>query len=421
MSILNSKEIYEKLNSCNKCGFCQATCRVYKETRKEFNCARGRIQLIKAVADGKLKRNKFYVDAINSCTLCLECLKQCPSAVPTTDLILAARQDLAESKGLGLTKNVALKRVLPSNSMRKMSFKSAKLFKDMKVMNMFKEFRGIDVLGLKIAKVSFLDSIDKIPKLENPKHKVAFFVGCMFNHIMVDTAYNFVKVLHANNVEVIIPKEQRCCGTPQHVYGEMKTFASLAKQNINEFNKLDVDYYLTGCATGGDTLKAYGELLANNPELKEEAEAFSKKVKDINEYLVDILQVDLTSMQGLYGRVTYHDPCHLNRGQGVSEQPRKLLKDLPGIEYVEMEAASDCCGAAGLFQGFYPEIAVPITDLKVNSIAKTGADFVTTSCPACLNRIEGSLNLAGCKPKALHIVDLLAMAYEEEERLAKAT
>ncbi len=410
MSILNSEIIYEKLNSCNKCGFCQATCRVYKQTLNEFNCARGRLKLIKAVADGVLERNKFYEDAINSCTLCLECAKACPSGVPTTELILAARQDLAQTKGLGFLKNIALKQVLPKNSIRKLSFKSARMVKDMKRLQ---GFRGIDVGGMPIASEPFLDTIDKLPKLKNPKGKVAFFVGCMFNHTLPNTARNLVKVLHANNIEVLVPKEQRCCGTPQLVYGEMGTFSSLIKHNLDLFSKLDVDAIVTGCASCGSMLKTFEEHLLEQP-LKETAKYFSNKVKDINEYLIDVLKIDLTSMQGIYGKVTYHDPCYLIRAQGVASQPRKILNDLPGIEYVEMPGANNCCGASGMFQGFYPEIAIPITQKKVNDIIKSGAETVITSCPACLNRIQGSLKLGGRKHQVLHIVDLLAKAYEAE-------
>jgi len=405
VSILNTEEIYEKLNSCNKCGFCQSTCRVYKETLREYHCARGRVRMIKAVADGTVKRSKFYEDVVNSCPLCLECAKACPSGVPTDQIILAARQDLAETNGLGLPKNIALKRVLGNNAFRKLSFKSAKMMQGLKLIH---GFRGIDVAGMPVSEVAFLDTVDKLPKLENPKAKVAFFVGCMFNHSLTDTARNLVKVLHANNVEVIIPKDQTCCGTPQHVYGEIKTFNNLVKNNIEQFGKLDVDAIITGCGSCGGTLKEY------------EDSNFASKVKDINEYLVDVLKVDLSNLQGLYGKVTYHDPCHLVRGQGVTAQPRKLLKDLPGVEYVEMTRASSCCGAGGMFQGFYPEIAVPITDQKVDNIVKTGADTVVTSCPACANRIQGALNLSGNKQKVIHIVDVLAEAYESDAKSRKS-
>jgi glycolate oxidase iron-sulfur subunit len=413
VSILNTEEIYEKLNSCNKCGFCQATCRVYKETLSEFNCARGRLKLIKAVADSILERNKFYEDAVNSCTLCLECTKTCPSGVPTAQLILAARQDLAETRGLSFPKKIALKRILANNSLRKISFKSAKMVKGLKRLH---GFRGIDVAGLPVSEVAFLDTVDKLPRLKNPKSRAAFFVGCMFNHSLVDTAHNLVKVLHANNVEVIIPGEQLCCGTPQLVYGEVKTFNTLAKHNIDLFNKLNVDAVVTGCASCGGMLKTYKDNLDKNN--KEEANNLASKVKDINEYLVDVLKIDLSGLQGLYGKVTYHDPCYLIRAQGITAQPRKLLKELPGIEYIEMQGANNCCGAGGMFQGFYPEIAVPITQKKIDSIVKTGADTVITSCPACKNRIQGSLNLGGHKYKVLHIVDLLARAYENEQYMA---
>lgn len=413
MNKLKTKEIYEKLNSCNKCGFCQATCRVYKATLNEFNCARGRIRLIKAVADGVLARSRFYEDAVNSCTLCLECTKTCPSAVPTAKLILAARQDLAATKGLPLAKSIALRRVFPSNTMQKMAFRSLKMIKDKK---WFREFRGIDLAGLPVADESFINSSQKLPGLKNPRLKAAFFVGCLMSHTIVPTARNLVKVLHANNVAVVVPKEQRCCGTPQFVYGEGKTFGELARHNIELFNKLDVDVVVTGCASCGSMLKNYGDLLEN-----EAAQKLSAKTVDITKFLVDTLQVDLTSLPGIYGKVTYHDPCHLIRSQGIAVQPRRILTSLPGIEYVEMEGADSCCGAGGMFQGFYPEIAAKISQRKLAGVIKAGVDTVVTACPACMLRIQGRLNIGGHKQQVVHLVDVLAKAYEAEKPLAVAS
>jgi len=254
-----------------------------------------------------------------------------------------------------------------------------------------------------------------MPKLERPRFKVAFFVGCLMNYTIVHSAKNLVKVLHANNVEVIVPREQRCCGAPMLVYGETKTYEEMVKHNTEVFNKLDVDAVVTGCASCGSMLKTYWERCTNKLGLSGAAQKFSSKVQDITQFLVDTLKIDLTSLKGLYGRATYHDPCHLIRAQGIMVQPRKILNNMPGIEYVEMDGANNCCGAGGMFQGFYPKIAAQITAKKLAGIAKAGADMVVTACPACKLRIQGSLNIGGHKHKVVHIVDVLAQAYQAEE------
>ncbi|MGF7184197.1 glycolate oxidase iron-sulfur subunit [Desulfitispora alkaliphila] len=412
MSILRTDEIYEKLNSCNKCGFCQASCRVYKEVLNEVYTARGRIRLIKAVADGQMERSQFYEEVINSCLLCQECTKTCPSGVPGHKLILAARQDLAKEKGLPFLKKIPLKRVLAKNSLRNISFKYLRQMKNLKGL---KDFRGIDVGGMPVAEKSFLEMAKEANSVSNPKGRVAFFVGCMMNHTMVETAFNLITILNANQIEVVVPKEQRCCGTPMNAYGEEETARELAKHNMEVFADLDVDAVITACASCGGRLKEYSH---DYGDIAEGAINFSEKVKDITEYLVNTLNIDLSELNGVYGQVTYHDPCHLIRAQGISVEPRKLLADLPGVEFIEMKGASNCCGASGMFQGFYPQLANPITAKKVDSIVNTGASTVVTVCPACRHRIQGSINLSGNKQQVIHIVDLVAEAYKRQTNKA---
>ncbi|MGI6227787.1 MAG: (Fe-S)-binding protein [Peptococcales bacterium] len=403
MSILREEKNYELLNTCNKCGFCVQGCSVYKEHLNEAFGTRGRIRLIKAVADGELERTPLYEKIINSCLMCEECSKNCPSGVPGHLLVQLAREDLAKIKGLPFTKKFPVEKVLPNNSLRKLSFKSFRIGKGV----IPQTVKGINIKSLNIDKEDFLTGFKPVKPPENPKFKVGFFVGCMMNHTMAEAAHALVRVLTKEGCEVIVPKDQRCCGTPAFVYGRSEVTKSAALNNVKAFKGVDV--IVTGCASCGNMLKSYAtKLFPEHNQDQKLVTNFSNKVKDITQFLVDDLNISLDKMQStIKGKVTYHDPCHLVRGQNISAQPRKILQELQGIEYVEMPGASKCCGASGMFQYFYPEEATSISRKKVENIKKTNADYLVTNCPACYQRIKGSLEQNNMPQKVMHIIELL--------------
>jgi len=402
MSILNEEKNYELLNTCNKCGFCVQGCSVYKEHLNEAFGTRGRIRLIKAVADGEMERTPLYEKIINSCLMCEECSKNCPSGVPGHLLVQLAREDLAREKGLPFTKKFPLEKVLPNNNLRKLSFKSFRLAKNI----IPQTIRGINIKSLNIDKEDFLSNYKPVKAPENPRLKVGFFVGCMMNHTMAEVANSLVRVLTGEGCEVVVPQEQRCCGTPAYVYGHSEVTRKAALHNIGVFK--DVDVVVTGCASCGNMLKNYAKVFAEDSEERQLVTDFSRKVRDITQFLVDDLKISLKQNRGaVEGKVTYHDPCHLVRGQNITAQPRKILQGLKGVDYVEMPAAGKCCGASGLFQYFYPEEATAISRKKVENIKKTNADYVVTNCPACYQRIKGSLTINNMPQKVMHIVELL--------------
>jgi glycolate oxidase iron-sulfur subunit len=410
MSILNESQNYERLNTCNKCGFCQASCSVYKEVLNEAFATRGRLRLIKAVADGELERTPYYEKIINSCLMCEECSTNCPSGVQGHALIQMAREDLANIKGIPLIKKLPIEKVLPNNILRKFSFDSFRLFKNLVInpLSSLHSIRGINLQSLPIAKEDFLSSYKPSGLVKRTKFRVGFFIGCMMNHTMPEVANSVVRVLERYDCEVIVPKEQRCCGTPAHVYGHRKASIEMAAFNIKLFTELGVDHIITACASCGGMLKNYGKLFTEDKELNEQAANFSNKMRDITQYLIDDLAIKLDKITSpISGKITYHDPCHLVRGQNISTQPREILQGIKGHDYVEMPGASKCCGASGMFQGFYPNEATAISNKKIANIRTTNADYVITNCPACHHRIQGSLKLNNMPQPVVHIVQLL--------------
>ena len=214
-----------------------------------------------------------------------------------------------------------------------------------------------------------------------------------------------VDVLARLGVEVIIPKEQMCCGLPIFLAGAEKMALANIVKNVALFNRQDVDAVVVECATCGSALKKeYPHILRGMGQNAEGAEALSRKVMDISQYL---MKFDLGKMlKPVKGKVTYHDPCHLLRSQGVKDEPRALLRQIPELDFVEMAEADVCCGGGGTFQWEHPEIAESITAQKIGNIEETGADFVATGCPGCRLQIFG--NLRQDSIEVVHPVQLIA-------------
>jgi len=408
-------DVYEMLNRCNKCGFCHAACKSYKSNLGEPMVARGRVQLIKAVAEGNLEPDRDYEDAINSCLLCGECAIACPSGVKANELVMAARRDLKKKKGIsGFAKRSGLK-TLASPVRLGLAFKSLKTFRKL-VLNNIKgldNFRGIDIKGMPVNEKPFLKQIPEVSTIANPARRVALFTGCMINHTLDHTGHAIILVLNRNGCEVVVPKAQVCCGMPQYAYGDFEIAKVLAKKNIRLIAGLKVDAVITACATCGSMIKEeYPKLFADEPDYLPQVQEFCGKVSEFSRFLLDDLKVDVSQFKPILPvQVTYHDPCHLVRPQKITQQPRELLKSIPRLQYVEMKEADRCCGAAGMVQAFFPDESNDITRQKLKNIEDSGADIVVTSCPACLHRIQGALNLAGKHQKVVHLADMLAKAY----------
>lgn len=407
------EQIYEALYQCNKCGYCQATCTTYRNLWDEIYTARGRIRLILAVADGELERTPAYVDAINTCLTCHQCAVTCPSGVKGDDLILAARQDLFEKQGLPLIKKIPLQRVLPYRGRRNMAFTAFRLVKGL----LPASFKGIDIKGMPVAAKSFSSTAQEVYKPEGePKFRVAYFIGCMTDHTLPGVAEAVVQVLVAEGAEVVVPKAQECCGLPMYTYGDVETARGLARKNLALMESLKVDAIITACGSCGGMLKKYEEIFADQPEASRGA-SFSAKTYDIVQFLINELKLNSKDLGHLPIKVTYHDSCHLARGMGVTQEPRQLLQLIPGLEFVEMKEADQCCGAAGLLQGLYPDLATKITTSKINNVEKTKAQYVAVDCPACLHRIQGGINLNGSHQQVAHIVEILAAAQKKSAEL----
>jgi glycolate oxidase iron-sulfur subunit len=252
-----------------------------------------------------------------------------------------------------------------------------------------------------------------LAKDDNPR-RVGFFLGCLQSLMFADESAASVRVLTRNGCTVITPKETVCCGMPALGFGKIEQVQVQARHNIALFEKAGVEFIITDCATCGSTLKYYGKLLADDPSWAARAAAFSAMVRDISEFLISI---PLEKPHGrIEARVTYHDPCHLRRGQGVWKQPRLLLQMIDGLEFVELPEADGCCGLAGTQLITHYETSLKVLKRKTDNLASTKADYIASGCPACQMQLNLGVRRGGLEVQVVHPVEMLDMAYAPSPR-----
>ncbi len=241
----------------------------------------------------------------------------------------------------------------------------------------------------------------------------AFFLGCAQNLLFAEESAAAVRVLARNGCTVITPMETVCCGMPALGFGRLEEVRRQARHNIQLYEKAETEFVVTDCATCGSTLKDYAKLLAGDPAWAERAAAFSERVRDISEFLFSI---PLEKPQGrIEARVTYSDPCHLRRGQGVWKQPRELMKMIDGLEFVELSEADRCCGMAGTQLITHYETSLKVLARKTENLAATRAEYVASGCPVCRMQLALGARRAGLNVQVVHPVALLDRAYRMDE------
>ena len=411
---------------CIRCGACQAVCPIYKEIGVESYTARGKVRLLRAVQEGLLPVNQEIERLLSHCLLCSACVNSCPAGVKTNEIVEAGRTLVVNRRGLPLLKRVIFN----------LGLKNRKIFNSFMALLpglqrfCFRRVPGVGgmlpryPLGLDqrrllhpVASRSFRNGCLERVRAEKPRQgKVALFTGCMANFLYPETAEAAVKVLTANGLDVIIPRNQHCCGTPARVSGDRAAAKEMARINVDEFASLPepVDAIIVLCGSCGTALKKeIPVLLAGDPVYEAKARAMADQVRDIAEFIVTLPSWRQPIQRPLKGRVTYHDPCHLGRGQGITAQPREILRAIPGLEYVELPRSQACCGCAGTFSASHYDLSLQITQRKMADIESVGAEWVATGCSACRMQMEDGLNQAGRKVKVRHTIELLWESYRQ--------
>jgi glycolate oxidase iron-sulfur subunit len=406
------KELSDQVHNCIRCGLCMSTCPVYKQLYFEGASPRGKIQLIKKVLDGKLEPSVEYARLLGTCLLCETCSVTCPSGVQLDRLMKAMRAALLDQFGFPWGKRTLFHLLSGHRLLPFFMFWGRTLENPLRLF-LPKSGRAGTIPFSRLPRLNrnpFMKQYPGVVPAEGARvGRVFYFVGCATNYLSENVGRSVIKVLGRLGVEVIIPRGQMCCGFPICLAGARTVALKNIKRNLQVFDPALADTVVVDCATCGAALKhEYPQVLEEmgQGEVAETARRLGKKVCDISQYLA---RFDLAPhLRPLPGRVTYHDPCHLLRSQGIKEEPRNLLRAIPGLEFVEMEGPEVCCGGGGTFQMEHPDVAAGITGKKIQSIMETRADLVASGCPGCRLQIHG--HLGDDRIEVVHPVELLARA-----------
>ncbi|HHV65779.1 MAG TPA: (Fe-S)-binding protein [Peptococcaceae bacterium] len=416
----------EELKKCVKCGTCRSHCPLFVEIKGEPGSPRGRLALIKRLHEGKIKPSQELANIVYTCLLCKKCAVECPSGVISDEIIIAARDYLNGAMSQPLIKKALLKGFLTRPSLLYACMSLTALYQKTGMHSLLTKSKLIELLPEKInACAKIMPDVTKkparsrIPAVTLPKgekkFKVAYFIGCATNFIYPEVPVAGVKVLSHNGCEVVAVEGVKCCGMPHMAYGETETASELAKHNMEILLKDDYDAIICDCASCSSTFKeAYIHLFQEGTKEYEMAQKLQAKTYDISRFLISktgIKAGDKTVEPDQKIKVTYHDPCHLKRGQNVFKEPRELLKSIPGIEFAEMKDADRCCGSAGSFSIMHHDLSMKVLDKKIANALKVNPEYVATSCPTCTMQLSYGLRKAGSGAKVVHPVQILAETY----------
>jgi glycolate oxidase iron-sulfur subunit len=403
---------------------CLPACPTYALTGLEVSSPRGRIRLMKSVAEDKLPLSNQFIDEMYFCLDCQACETICPAGVHYGSLVENARQVIAERGkdpfALRLLKGVLLNGVLVSRRRLRLVARIMWIYEQSGLREAVERSRILSLFSLRIEEKHamlprfssrpFDESVEEVLPSTTGKRKgrVAFLSGCIMNVTRPEVHRDAIEVLRASGFEVVVPKLQECCGSLHGHNGEIEAARALARKNLDVFERDDFDYFIVDSAGCGAFLKDYGVLLAADDRYAENAAAFSMRVKDITEFLAGI---ELPPLRAISGRVTYHDACHLVHTQKIGAQPRKLIQSIPDIKFVELPESTWCCGSAGIYNMVRFDDSMKLLEQKMKNIASTGAEIVVTANPGCHLQLEYGIRNFGLRMEVMHPVQLLMRAY----------
>lgn len=421
---------YSVLQQCMHCGMCLPTCPTYVETKLERHSPRGRIALMRAVADGELAVSKAFGEEMYYCLGCLACTTACPAGVDYPTLFEAARAEVEEAKVLDSPKRNAIRATVLRGLFTRprllrivgrllwiwQASGGQTLFRRSKLNRLLPaNLRRLEPQAPTIrARFShqLIRAVESPPE-PKPTRRVAVLTGCVQDLAFSEINRATVDVLRANGCEVHTPPVQPCCGSLHAHNGDLSTARELARRQIDLLDPDRFDAIISNAGGCGSHLRNFDHLLADDAYAAK-AVTWSRKLRDIHEYLVEI-DFRAPQAQPHPQVVTYHESCHLCHGQKVSVQPRDILRAIPGVELRECGESSWCCGSAGIYNITQPKTSAWLQDRKLDHLTATGADVVATANPGCHLQIANGLQSQGdAQTTVEHPIVLLARAYAAE-------
>jgi glycolate oxidase iron-sulfur subunit len=435
---------------CVHCGFCLPTCASYRVLGTEMDSPRGRIHALKAIEAGELQLDATVAQHFDSCLGCLACVTACPSGVRYDQLIEATRPKL----------NAPELRTPAQRAFRRMLFALLPYPQRLRaLLTPLRAYAGTPLQGLArrsgltrlfgpqleamerllppLAPEAFRDPFPLVvPAVGERRGRVGLLLGCVQRLFDPQVNAATVAVLSANGVEVVIPPQQGCCGAVTHHQGEMGQTRQLAAAVIDSFAAVvgpgraagpePLDAVLVAASGCGHTLKHYDEILAADPAWAEQGSAFAAQVLDVHQFLQRLglsasftaQLAPLTHADGSAATaerplaVAYHDACHMLHGQGISAEPRALLRRIPHLVLREATEAGVCCGSAGIYNLVQPEEAAELGRIKAADLGSAGAELVASANIGCTLQIRRHLEEGGHHQPVLHPLQLLQRSWQ---------
>jgi glycolate oxidase iron-sulfur subunit len=417
---------YSVVQQCMHCGLCLPTCPTYDATKLERNSPRGRIALMRAIADERLEPTKAFADEMYFCLGCLACMTACPAGVNYAELFEHARAEAEQSGVLNspkrsLIRAFTLRWLFMDLSRLHLLGRAMRLWQDSGLQGfvrnsgvmrlMPKRLRELEAMTPEVEAEFSADLIAPVtPARGERRFRVAMLTGCAQDLTFASVNRDTVEVLAHNGCEVVTPPAQHCCGSLHAHNGEWELAQQLARKNLDQFPPEQFDAVITNAGGCGSHLKHYAKLLAGDPVYEKRAHEWDRKVKDIHEWLGESgISKPFAGQPAQV--VTYHESCHLCHGQKITAQPRQLLRAIPNLKLVELPEANWCCGSAGIYNLTQPEMAGQLLQRKMDHVISTQATTVATGNPGCLLQLINGCKQRGVLLRVVHPITLLAEAY----------
>ncbi|MDH3213330.1 MAG: heterodisulfide reductase-related iron-sulfur binding cluster [Myxococcales bacterium] len=407
------REILERSLDCVHCGLCLPTCPTYRETGREISSPRGRIYLLRGVAEGRIPLAAAVAEEAYLCLGCRACETACPSGVRFGSMLELSRAEVEVAQlRSGWARRLegwALRSLVPHRRRLRLLFDLLAAVQRLRLDRLARPLLPRRLRELHALLPPIPPKRDRRPPPEivpargERRGRVGLLTGCIaaeaFGHVNRAT----LRVLARNGFEVVVPRDQGCCGALHAHGGDPETASELARRNVAAFGRADVEAIVVNSAGCGAAMREA------NAWIGSEAEAFAAKVRDVSEFL------DAAGLQPPGGRfearVCYDDPCHLVHGQGVAEAPRNLLRQIPGLKLEPHDDPAGCCGAAGIYNLTHREMSNAVLDRKLRALAAADPDVIATGNPGCLMQLRAGAARFKLRARVVHPIELLDAAY----------
>jgi glycolate oxidase iron-sulfur subunit len=422
------ERLHDHVVTCSKCGFCQPACPIFRATGLEAYVARGKVALYRNIIEERLEIGPEVKEAFGNCLLCRACTDVCFPAIRTDDVVVSFRHAYAERFGRGFLQRRIFRSLLPRPRLMRSIVRTVWALRRTGVEWMLQRTGVLGMLNPKLERAFDLGAGKPGALLTSRLRKrrggrrgqprdgrplVGYWISCGYNYVLPEVGESTVRVLERLGyaVEVL---DNACCGLVAYGYGDLEAAAGLARENLRRLGDVGrFEAIVTECGSCSGHLKKYAQLLCTDPGWSGAAARLRDKMRSFSEFVVEHGGVEALLAPGGDGSfagttpspspatgaeivVTYHDPCHLGpRYQNVVEQPRSIMRSLPGVRFQEMAESDSCCGAAGTYGILHPETSAAIIGRKMGFVHATGASVIVTECPSCMMQLRFGAKEAG--------------------------